>query len=165
MKRHRLPAKMERITKPLLVKQSTIAAAGLGVFAAKQFRKGEIIGEYTGEVVLEDEAFEKHAESEMDYLFDLGNGYVIDPANDPNPIKYINHSCNPNCESDQDGKRIFIRVIKTIKSGEELFYDYCLEPGDDDEDRYTCMWFRELQNIHPCTYVQGVLWYGVKAIL
>ncbi len=139
MKRHRLPAKKKRTTEPLLVKKSTIAAAGRGVFAAKQFRKGEIIGEYTGEVVLEDEAFEKHAESEMDFLFDLGNGYVIDPANDSNPIKYINHSCNPNCESDQDGKRIFIHAIRTIKSGEELFYDYSLEPGDDDEDRYTCM--------------------------
>jgi len=133
-----LPAK-KKITKPLLVQQSTIAEAGLGVFAAKQFRRGEIVGEYTGEIVLEDEAFENQAESDKDFLFDLGNGLVIDPTNDPNPIKHINHCCSPNCESEQDSERIFIRAIRTIKSGEELFYEYCLQTDSDDEERYSCM--------------------------
>jgi hypothetical protein len=41
--------------------------------------------------------------------------------------KYINHSCDPNCEAVQDGDRIFIEALRSIKQGEELSYDYHLQ--------------------------------------
>jgi hypothetical protein len=47
---------------------------------------------------------------------------------------FVNHSCNPNCESDQFGDHIWIVALRDIEAGEELTYDYCLwdgEPGDE----------------------------------
>jgi len=41
-----------------------------------------------------------------------------------NLAKYINHSCDPNCETDIVRGKIWISAIKDIKKGEELSYDY-----------------------------------------
>ncbi|MFA5323922.1 MAG: SET domain-containing protein-lysine N-methyltransferase, partial [Smithella sp.] len=43
-----------------------------------------------------------------------------------NSARWINHSCNPNLEADQDGYRIFLKALRNIKVGEELSYDYGL---------------------------------------
>ena len=40
--------------------------------------------------------------------------------------RWINHSCNPNCEADEDEGRVFIKALRNIKAGEELNYDYGL---------------------------------------
>jgi len=46
---------------------------------------------------------------------------------------FINHSCDPNCESDEIDGRVVIRSLRDIRSGEELAYDYCLYDGDPDD--------------------------------
>mgnify|MGYP003345251422 FL=1 len=51
---------------------------------------------------------------------------VIDASRDGNDARWINHSCQPNCEADDAGGRIFIRTLRKIKAGEELNYDYGL---------------------------------------
>ncbi len=112
--------------------------AGTGCFANKSFKKGQVVGEYTGEIIDDDEADSRYGDEEMTYLFDIGRGRYIDGDTDDNPVKYINHSCDPNCESEQDGKRIFIVALRDIKKGEELTYDYHLQVEEDDEDPYTC---------------------------
>lgn len=113
----------------LIVKSSRIH--GTGCYAGRDFRKGEIIGEYTGERISHDEADNRYEEWEMTYLF-IVDDEIIDATHDKNPVKYINHSCDPNCESEQDGKQILIRAIKRIREGDELTYDYCLDAEDDD---------------------------------
>lgn len=123
----------------LFAKPSGFVRGELGCYAGKDFKKGEIVGEYTGEIRPEDEAYDDHAEAEMEFLFDLGDGRVIDPTHDNNPVKHINHSCNPNCESEQDGDRIFIRALRDIVEGEELSYEYNLQVDEDDEDEYICL--------------------------
>jgi hypothetical protein len=60
---------------------------------------------------------------------------VIDAGVDGNAARYINHSCDPNCETVAEGRRIFIEALKDIESGEELAYDYMIErDGDDPAD-------------------------------
>lgn len=112
--------------------------AGTGCFATQRIKKGELIGEYTGERIGDEEADSRYEDEEMTYLFYVEEGEYIDAASDPNPIKYINHSCSPNCESEQDGKRIFVRALRSIAPGEELTYDYCLLVDKEDDEPYTC---------------------------
>ena len=111
---------------------------GTGCFAAVDFKKGDIVGEYTGERIGDEEADKRYDGQEMTYLFYVDDDKYIDAQNDPNPVKYINHSCSPNCESEQDEDRIFIRAVRDIAAGEELTYDYCLLVDEDDDDEYMC---------------------------
>ena len=73
-----------------------------------------------------------YADNEVTYLFTMDdNKTVIDGFG---MAAFVNHSCSPNCESDQFGDRIWIVALRDIKAGEELTYDYCLwdgEPGDE----------------------------------
>ena len=51
---------------------------------------------------------------------------MIDAKHGGNSSRWINHSCKPNCEADEEGGRVFIKALRNIKAGEELFYDYGL---------------------------------------
>jgi len=51
---------------------------------------------------------------------------VIDALHGGNSSRWINHSCDPNCEADEENDRIFIKAIRNISAGEELSYDYGL---------------------------------------
>src|SRR3954469_14647775 len=108
------------------VRQSPVH--GRGVFAIRRIRKGCRIIEYTGRRVpwkdIPDVVDETHT-----FLFGVNDGAdVIDPSIDGNEARWINHSCEPNCEAiEEEGGRIFIEAIRNIAPGEELFYDYQLE--------------------------------------
>ena len=121
---------------PLYTANSLIQ--GTGCFAAKNIKNGQVIGEYTGPRISEQEADETYAGAEHTYLFLLDDGTVIDASDDPNPIKYINHSCAPNCEAIEQDNKIFVKAIKDIGEGEELHYDYQLATDDDDEQPCYC---------------------------
>jgi uncharacterized protein len=102
---------------------------GRGVFATRTIRAGERIIEYRGEIVDEDEADRRYPwngdERHHTFLFRLDNGSVIDAGGRRgNAAKYINHSCDPNCEAVEEDDRIFIEAVRTISKGEELAYDY-----------------------------------------
>ena len=98
------------------------AAHGLGLFAKGPIKKGELVGEYWGEVITEDEANRRGGK----YLFELENDHAIDGKTRKNIARYINHSCSPNCEPEEDVKkqRVFIKARRNIKEGEELAYNY-----------------------------------------
>jgi hypothetical protein len=51
---------------------------------------------------------------------------VIDALHGGNSSRWINHSCNPNCEADEENDRIYIKALRNIKAGDELNYDYGL---------------------------------------
>lgn len=114
------------------VRESKIA--GKGCYALRRFKKGETIGEYTGERITEKEADARHVEGEPFYIFMLEDHTCIDPKDDPSPLKYINHSCDPNAESIEEKGKIFIRAIKTIRPGAEITYDYNVMSGEDDDE-------------------------------
>ena len=60
---------------------------------------------------------------------------MIDAGVGGNEARYINHSCDPNCETMVEDRRVFIEALRTIQAGEELSYDYQIqrEPGDPPE--------------------------------
>src|SRR3954467_8570223 len=76
---------------------------GRGVFAKRLIKKGELIGEYTGERITEDEADRRYPHDDDDrhhtFLFRLDDGNVIDALHGGSAVRFINHSCNPNCEA------------------------------------------------------------------
>lgn len=116
------------------VRQSRIH--GRGVFAARRIRKGTRVIEYLGERVSHAEADRRYedrpAEDNHTFLFIVDGRTVIDAGVDGNEARWINHSCDPNCESVIDDRRVFIEAIRTIQPGEELSYNYEIqrEKGD-----------------------------------
>ena len=109
----------------LEVRESTIH--GRGVYANEPIRKGKRIIEYKGKRVRWELASEQ-ADGPHTFLFGLTNGKdVIDPDFGGNDARWINHSCEPNCEAIEEGNRVFIYALRSILPGEELFYDYGLE--------------------------------------
>ena len=58
---------------------------------------------------------------------------VIDAAVDGNEARFINHSCDPNCDAVVEDMRIWIETIRDVEPGEELAYDYAYEL----EERHT----------------------------
>jgi hypothetical protein len=104
---------------------------GRGVFARAPLRKGERLLEYRGRRISEALADERYPDDESKpahtFLFLLDDGKVIDANFDGNSARWINHSCDPNCETEEDENgRVWIDAIRTIKPGDELFYDYNL---------------------------------------
>lgn len=117
---------------------------GKGIYAAKDIPKDARIIEYVGEKITKAEAqkrltdIDEKAEEEGKvatyYIFELNKRYDIDGDVSWNTARLINHSCNPNCESEDDKYQIFIKALRDIKKGEELNYDYCFDFSDEYED-------------------------------
>ncbi|MBL8327427.1 MAG: SET domain-containing protein-lysine N-methyltransferase [Rubrivivax sp.] len=110
---------------------------GKGVFALQPIRAGEVIIEYTGERISWDEALRRHPHDPSDpnhtFYFHIDDGCVIDASFGGNASRWINHACEPNCESDETEGRVFIKALRALKAGDELFYDYRLTI----DERYT----------------------------
>jgi SET domain-containing protein len=105
---------------------------------------GDLIGEYRGRII--DAASEDETSSAWSsdpaytLLFAIDDRLTVDAGINGNSIRFINHSCEPNCETSVEGNQVFVHAIRHILPGEELTYDYCLRPGDPDcrPDAYTC---------------------------
>ena len=110
---------------------------GNGVFAARALKAGEVLIEYVGEIIDWEEALRRHphnpAEPNHTFYFHIEGGNVIDANVGGNASRWINHACEPNCESDEQDGRVFIKALRDIAAGEELFYDYGLVI----DERYT----------------------------
>ncbi len=103
---------------------------GKGVFALADLAEGENLIEYIGEVITWKEALRRHPhdpkEPNHTFYFHIDEKHVIDAKVGGNSSRWINHSCKPNCEADEEKGRVFIKALRNIKSGAELFYDYGL---------------------------------------
>jgi len=103
---------------------------GRGVFALAHIPKGTRLMEYLGERISHREADRRyaveHEHSPHTMLFTVDDKIVIDATRQGNSARFINHSCTPNCEANEENGRIFIETIKRIAPGEELTYDYNL---------------------------------------
>ena len=109
---------------------------GLGVFALRAIAKRTRVIEYLGDRISHREAdrrYDDHDENDNHtFLFSVDRGLVIDAGVNGNEARFINHSCDPNCESVIENRRVFIDAVRTIQPGEELSYDYQIgrERGD-----------------------------------
>lgn len=105
---------------------------GRGVFARRFIPKGTTLMEYEGKRISSDEADEQpSADPDNPYhtfFFSLSSGEIIDGAQQGNEARWINHSCEPNCEGHENdaGDRVFIVAKRDIEKDEELLYDYAL---------------------------------------
>jgi hypothetical protein len=111
---------------------------GYGVFALRRIRTATTILEYLGDRVTHAEADARYADKRADdnhtFLFTVDDKTVIDAGVNGNEARYVNHGCDPNCQSVTRNKRIFIEAIRTIQPGEELHYDYQIQRDADDAD-------------------------------
>ncbi|CAD7699864.1 unnamed protein product [Ostreobium quekettii] len=120
---------------------------GFGLFALEDIREGQFVVEYIGEV-LEEEEYERRkryyaATGQRHYYFmNVGNGEVIDACRMGNLGRFINHSCDPNCETQkwvvQGELAIGLFATKDIMAGEELTFDYNFDRYGDRPMRCYC---------------------------
>jgi uncharacterized protein len=113
----------------LIVRSSEIHAAGC--YTTSDIPKDTYVVEYTGPRISQEEADARYDGKTTTYLFGL---------TDPNKVidghgmaMFINHSCEPNCDTEELDGRVWIVARRKIKAGEELTYDYNLYDGDEDD--------------------------------
>ena len=118
----------------LIVRSSAIHAAGC--YTTASIPKGARVAEYTGPRLTKTEADALYDELPVTYLFGLGNGSVVIDGHCM--AMFINHSCDPNCETEEVRGRVWIKALRPIEPGEEITYDYCLYDGGDEEAACNC---------------------------
>lgn len=102
--------------------------AGTGIFAKRRIHWGARVIEYIGKRLLHSELMQEIAAGrpESVYLFKVHAGVSIDGAIGGNESRFINHSCEPNCEANVFDDRVYIYALRDIRRGEELTFDYQL---------------------------------------
>ncbi|NUQ29443.1 MAG: SET domain-containing protein-lysine N-methyltransferase [Acidobacteriaceae bacterium] len=118
----------------LVIRSSAIHAAGC--YTTTPIRKGARIVEYDGPRITKDVADERYADRFVTYLFGVGDrNTVIDGFG---AAMFINHSCDPNCETQEIDERVFVVAIRNIAPGEELTYEYNLYDSDEEDQPCYC---------------------------
>ena len=130
---------------PRWIEVRTSVIHGRGVFARRAIPKGTRIVEYVGERISTQEADARYDDDAMErahtFLFTVDEDTVIDGARGGNEARFINHSCEPNCEAVNEDGRIYVEALRPIAPGDELTYDYNLERGELTpgwRERYAC---------------------------
>jgi uncharacterized protein len=133
-------ASKEMSEKTLKIEARGSSIHGLGVHVVDTICAGETIVEVVGERISSEESDRRYQAKDTEaghtFMFYVDEDTVIDCGVDGNVSRFINHSCDPNCEAVDDDGRIFLEALRDIHVGEELVYDYRLtwESGDDPED-------------------------------
>ena len=133
--RHNGSPAAHRKPMPKKIETRKSAIHGNGMFAIAPIKKGERLIEYKGRRRTHEEVDGGESgdvDSGHTFLFTLNDDYDIDANHKGNKARWINHSCDPNCEAvldEHDGKnrkkdRVFIEAIRRIAPGEELTYNY-----------------------------------------
>ena len=118
----------------LIIRSSSIHAAGC--YTTRAIKKGTRVCEYDGPRFTTEEADERYKDRFVTYLFSCGeDGKVIDGFG---TAMFINHCCDPNCETEDTDGRIFVVAIRDIAAGEELTYEYHLYDSDESEQDCYC---------------------------
>jgi hypothetical protein len=131
---------------PYVIKKSKIQ--GKGGFATRLIRKGARITEYLGDRISHEEGDRRYDDDKMKrhhtFLFVVDKRIVIDAGKFGNDARFINHSCDPNCEAVIEARRVFIEALRTIRPGDELSYDYAYDrddatgSGEEADKQYPC---------------------------
>ncbi len=117
-----------RLRPPFVKRRSGIH--GHGVFATRRIRAGQLLIAYLGQAITTADARKRYggraANGSPTYLFHLEGDRYIDAAVGGNEARFINHSCEPNCDPEMLDGAIWIRSIRNVQPGVELAYDYAL---------------------------------------
>ena len=119
--RNGLDARGELVKVRVRVGKSRIA--GQGLFTVQDIKKDTRILPYVGERISKKESVKRLTQGNV-YIFTFSDQYDIDGKVLGNSARYINHSCDPNCEVEITRRSIWIVAIRDILTGEELSYNY-----------------------------------------
>ena len=122
--------------------------AGQWLFAEQNIKQGTKIIRYIGEKITHEESDRRLAAGNV-YIFGLDERYALDWSTRKNTARFINHSCVPNCHTEQFGNTIWLVAIKGIAAGEELTYNYGYEMNDEPPEPCHC------GAQHCCVYILG----------
>lgn len=129
------PGRAGKVNEWMELRRSSIH--GLGAFASQDIPRGTRVIEYVGEKISNAEADRRYDDESMrkhhTFLFILSERTCVDAAFNGNESRFINHSCDPNCEAVITRGRIWVEAVKRIPAGTELVYDYQFE----DDAEYT----------------------------
>lgn len=114
-----------------LTEVRTSPVHGTGVFATRPIAAGEKIGVYAGRRYTARQAAARDWDHSLTYVFGLADGSVIDAAEGGNETRFLNHSCAPNVQAQEEpGPRrrpaVVFYALRDLAAGEELFIDYAL---------------------------------------
>jgi SET domain-containing protein len=134
------------VSLPIAVRRSRIQ--GRGVFAIRDIPEGTRIVEYTGARITHEEADARHPDDDgpkahHTFLFSVDGRLVIDATEGGSEARFINHSCDPNCEIVIARRRVYVHSIRDIAAGAEVLYDYWYVT----DESYT---LEDLRRIYPC---------------
>jgi uncharacterized protein len=118
-----------------LIQIAPSAIHGQGGFAKARLSAGGRVIEYVGERITKAESA-RRCEAQNWFIFGLDEEFDIDGKVEWNLARFLNHSCEPNCEAVCEEGRIWLVALRDIEAGEEITFNY----GYDLED------YRE----HPC---------------
>jgi uncharacterized protein len=110
----------------LIVRSSAIHEAGC--YTTERIRKGKKVIEYTGPRISNREGERRYKYRDHTFLFGMDDRKTL--IDGYGMAAFINHSCDPNCETDQIKGKVWIIAARDIAPGEELAYDYNLYDGD-----------------------------------
>ncbi|NWH50894.1 NSD1 protein, partial [Fregata magnificens] len=111
-------------------------ARGWGLQAKTDIRKGEFVNEYVGELIDEEECrarirYAQEHDITNFYMLTLDKDRIIDAGPKGNYARFMNHCCQPNCETQKwcvnGDTRVGLFAIVNIKAGTELTFNYNLE--------------------------------------
>jgi len=97
---------------------------GLGAFALQTILRHKKIGNLGGEIITLKEARKRAAKKKRVAMVEFGDGRALDASINPNELRYVNHSCNPNTYFRVCYNRVEFYALKEIKEGEELTCNY-----------------------------------------
>jgi len=130
----------------IFVRRSRIHSTG--IFARKNIPKGARIIEYVGKKVtkavsdrIADIPLTKSKKNRTYgavYIFILNKRHDINGNVSYNTARFINHSCDPNCETEIIRGHIWVIAIRDIKRGEELAYNYNYDIEDYEDHKCRC---------------------------
>jgi uncharacterized protein len=130
----------------IIIGKSRIHSAG--VFAGTDIPAGTRVIEYIGEKVTKAESDrradiplkrnKKNGEYGAVYIFKLNKRHDIDGNVPYNTARFINHSCDPNCEAEISRGRVWIIALRGITKGEELTYNYNYDIEDYEDHKCGC---------------------------
>jgi SET domain-containing protein len=112
----------------LILRQSRIHS--YGCYTTRPIPKGTRIIEYIGLPLTSEQADDLYDDFDNTYLFGLDGGKKI--LDGYGVAAFVNHSCQPNCETDQIRGKMLVIALRDLAAGEELTYDYNLYDGEDD---------------------------------
>lgn len=113
---------------------------GWGLKSKTDIKKGEFVVEYVGEVIDNNE-FRRRLKEKQDagdeayYFLTLDNNRMIDAGPSGNLARFMNHSCQPNCETQKwtvlGDTRVGLFACTDIPAETELTFNYQLECAQD----------------------------------